>query len=66
MYAEVEEENRLAEIRIKQALDAGADVIATACPWCHTMFDNAIQDLNAEDRIKVRDIAELLEESLIS
>ena len=64
MYAEVEEEKRLADVRIGQALEAGANVIATACPWCHTMIQNAVRDLKMEDRLKVRDIAELLVEAL--
>lgn len=38
MFAEVEEEQRLSEIRIRQALDVGANVLATACPWCHNML----------------------------
>ena len=64
MYAEVEEERRLSEIRIQQALDVGANVLATACPWCYKMLQNAVQDLQLADKIKVRDIANILDESL--
>jgi Fe-S oxidoreductase len=64
MYAEVEDEPRLAEARIGHALDVGANVIATACPWCYSMLRNAVQDLKVEDRIRVRDIAEMLDESI--
>jgi Fe-S oxidoreductase len=64
MYAEVEEERRMADVRIGQALEVEADVIATACPWCHNMLQNAVRDLQMEDQIKVRDIAEILTEAL--
>jgi Fe-S oxidoreductase len=64
MYAEVEEEKRLADVRIGQALETGARVMATACPWCHTMLQNAVRDLKMEDRVKVQDIAEILVEAL--
>jgi Fe-S oxidoreductase len=64
MYAEVEEEERLADTRVGQALAVGADVIATACPWCHTMLQNSTKDLHMEDKIRVRDISELLVEAL--
>lgn len=64
MYAEVEEEKRLADTRLEQALKVGADVIATACPWCHTMLLNAVRDQQAEEKIKVKDVAELLVEAL--
>ena len=50
-------------IRIKQALAVGADVIATACPYCARMLDQAISSLKAEDRIAVRDLAALLFEA---
>jgi Fe-S oxidoreductase len=59
-----EEEKRLADVRIGQALEVGAKVISTACPWCHTMLQNAVRDLKMEGKIEVRDIAELLAEAL--
>ncbi|MCG7854006.1 MAG: (Fe-S)-binding protein [Methanosarcinaceae archaeon] len=64
MYAEVEEERRLADVRLGQALEIGADVVATACPWCHTMLANAVKDLRMEEKIRVLDVAELLAEAL--
>jgi len=64
MFAEVEEEPKLARTRINQAIDEGADVLATACPWCFTMLLNATKDLQVTDRIKVMDITGLLKESM--
>ena len=46
--------------RVQEALDIGAEVIATACPYCLRMLDTAIAELGVEDRIAVRDLAELL------
>jgi len=64
MYAEVEEERRLADVRLGQALEIGADVVATACPWCHNMLANAVKDLRMEEKIRILDVAELLAEAL--
>lgn len=64
MYAEVEEERRLSDMRIGQALEAGADIVATACPWCYHMLRTSVQDLKLGDKIRVKDIAEILDESL--
>ena len=64
MFTEVEEEQRLADMRVGQAMEVGANVIATACPWCHIMLDNAVKDLKLDNRIKVMDIIELLAEAL--
>jgi Fe-S oxidoreductase len=63
MYAEVEETDRLANIRVRQALDTGANVLATACPYCHVMLMNAVRDLKVEEKIKVKDVAELVAEA---
>ncbi|MFA7468910.1 MAG: (Fe-S)-binding protein, partial [Desulfotomaculaceae bacterium] len=64
MWAEVEEENRLGETRVRQALAVGANVLATACPWCYTMIRDAIKNLGCEDKIKVMDVTELLCEAM--
>ncbi|WP_347490108.1 (Fe-S)-binding protein [Desulfoscipio sp. XC116] len=64
MWTEVKEEKRLANQRVEQALAAGANILAVACPWCHIMLQNAIKDLEQEENIKVVDISELLAEAL--
>ena len=64
MFAEVEEEPRLSDMRIGQALEVGAEVLTTACPWCYQMLKNSVQDLRLGDKIKVKDIAEFLNECL--
>jgi Fe-S oxidoreductase len=62
--AEAEPETKLPHTRVGQAMDAGARVLATACPWCFTMLDNAVKDLQLTDRISVMDIAEVLAASI--
>lgn len=60
LFTEVEETVRLADMRAGQALESGASVVATACPWCHLMLDNAVKDLKLEDRLQVKEITEIL------
>jgi len=55
---------RLSDLRIEQALATGATVLATACPYCIAMFEDSILTLNVADKIQVKDVAELLLESL--
>lgn len=55
---------RLSDLRIEQALATGASVLATACPYCIVMFEDSIRTLNVDDKIKVKDVSELLLESL--
>jgi succinate dehydrogenase/fumarate reductase iron-sulfur protein len=50
--------------RAKEALELGVEVIATACPFCVTTLEDAVKVLDAEDKIVVRDVSELLREAL--
>ncbi|MEK7369668.1 MAG: (Fe-S)-binding protein, partial [Planctomycetota bacterium] len=47
------------EMRADQALETGADIIATVCPYCLTMLSNALKAKERED-VKVLDIIEVL------
>ncbi len=55
---------RLAEDRVREALDVGAEIIVVACPFCLLTFDDAIKTTGNEERIQVKDIMELLAETL--
>lgn len=55
---------RLAQARIKQALDTGAEILATACPFCLLTLEEAVKHLGAEERLQVMDIAELAGQAL--
>jgi Fe-S oxidoreductase len=55
---------RLAQWRVKEALDAGAEILATACPFCLLTLDEAVKHLNVEDKLRVLDIAEIAAQAL--
>jgi len=55
---------RLAENRVKNALDIGAEILVVACPFCLLTFDDAIKTTGNEDKIQVKDIMELVAEAL--
>ncbi len=50
--------------RVKEALYTGAEVIATACPFCVTTLEDAVKVLDVENRIVVRDVLELVGQAL--
>jgi len=50
---------RLAEVRVKDAVEAGADILVTACPFCLLTFEDAVKTTGLEGKIQVLDIAEL-------
>ena len=50
--------------RTEEALDTGADIIATACPYCMVMMTDGLKYKDKEAEIKNLDIAEIIEQSL--
>lgn len=50
--------------RSDEAIATGAKVIAAACPFCNTMMTDGVKNANKEDDVLVRDIAELVAESI--
>jgi Fe-S oxidoreductase len=50
--------------RSEEALDTGANFIAAACPFCHTMLTDGLKTLDKEQQVTLLDIAELVETSL--
>jgi len=55
---------RINEMRTEQAMAVKAEVIATACPYCLQMFEDGIKSMEAEESLKVMDVAELVAEAV--
>jgi len=65
MFKEEEKGNtRINFERTREALDTGAEVIASACPFCNTMLTDGVKHAEKEEGVKVMDIAELIASSL--
>jgi Fe-S oxidoreductase len=64
LWMEKAKGERLSDLRIEEALAIGAQVLATACPYCITMFEDSSRTLNVDEQIKIKDVTELLLESL--
>ncbi len=58
------EGSRNGEIRIKDAKALGANLIATACPFCLLTLEDAAKISGLTDQIVVKDIAELVAETI--
>ena len=55
---------RVNEIRVGEILGTGVKTVGTACPFCLAMVDLGRKVKGAEDRLEVKDIAELVAEAL--
>ncbi len=56
--------NSPGRIRVRQASETGAEVLAVACPLCAKMLDDAVRDEGLDEKLKVKDIAEIMNETL--
>ncbi|MBV9708151.1 MAG: hypothetical protein JO125_12165, partial [Chloroflexi bacterium] len=57
---------RVNQARVKEALDTEAEVLAAACPFCITMFEDGVKGVEAEEQLKIEDISEILVRALES
>ncbi len=65
MFKEAEKGDKEVFIeRTEEALETGAGIIATACPFCMTMITDGLKYKNREEEVKNMDIAELIVEAL--
>ena len=55
---------RINQMRVVQAVETNASVLATACPYCLTMLEDGIKEKEMEQMISALDVAELLEKAL--
>ena len=51
---------RVNQTRVNEALSTGAEVLAAACPFCITMFDDGVKGVEAEERLQIEDISEIV------
>jgi Fe-S oxidoreductase len=63
-WMEENEGRRVSQVRVEQAMEVKPDILASACPFCLTMFEDGVKSKEVADKIKTRDIAEILAESL--
>lgn len=66
MFKEEEKgDSRVNIERTKEALETGAGVIAAACPFCNTMLMDGVKNQEAEEKVQVLDIAEMVASSMM-
>ncbi len=49
--------------RTEQALDTKAGIVAASCPFCMTMLTDGVKSKDMQDKVKVMDIAELMDQA---
>jgi Fe-S oxidoreductase len=55
---------RFSDIRVEQAAEKGADIIAVACPYCFLNYRDSVLSMGKSETMQVKDIAELVAEAI--
>ncbi len=64
IWMETKKGERFSDLRIDQALETEANVLAVACPYCMVNFEDSVLTLDKGDIIEIKDIAELVQEAI--
>ena len=62
IWMETPKGERFSDLRLKHAVDVGAEVLVTACPYCITNFTDSSLGLENGQSIEIKDISEIVQE----
>ena len=60
MWMEESIGGRIYVARVEEALKEDPQTICVACPYCMVMFEDGLKDKDADDRVRVLDLAEIV------
>ena len=64
IWMEENASTRINERRVDEIIQAKVDMVATACPYCLTMFGDGIRSKGVEESLQAIDLSELIAEAL--
>ncbi len=64
MWMEEDPEKRVNNRRVDEIIAAGVECVASACPYCLTMLEDGLKAKQVEEKVKAKDISELVAEAL--
>jgi len=62
IWMETPKGERFSDLRLKQAMEVGAEVLVTSCPYCISNFEDSRITLDVLEKIEVKDITEIIQE----
>ena len=64
VWMETPQEQRFSVLRVREAAQAGAEVLATSCPYCISLLEDSRKTEGLEDTLEVLEVSELLARDL--
>lgn len=65
MWMEEPADKRVSHVRVEQAMKTHPDVLAVSCPFCMIMLSDGLKAKEAEEKIQMLDVVELVEKALV-
>lgn len=62
IWMETPKAERFSNLRLEQALDVGAEVLVTSCPYCIMNFEDSNLSIREDKVLEIKDITEILQE----
>ena len=60
IWMETPKGERFSDILVKQAMEQGAEILATACPYCILNFKDSVATAELEGKLEIKDISEIV------
>src|SRR6266568_3149785 len=60
MWMEEPQDKRVNHLRVEQALETNPDLIAVSCPFCMIMLNDGLKAKDAEERVQILDVVEIV------
>ncbi len=64
IWMDTKKGERFSDLRIEQAIETGAEILAAACPYCILNFEDSLRSGENEEALVIKDIAELVNEAI--
>lgn len=64
IWMETAKSERLSDLRLEQAVDVEAEVMATSCPYCITHFEESNLAREDSETTEIKDITEIIQEMI--
>ena len=64
IWMETPKGERFSDLRLEQAMEVGAEVLVTSCPYCITNFEDSRLTLDVAEKLEIKDITEIIQEAI--
>jgi len=64
LWMETKKGERFSDLRLEQAIETGASILAVSCPYCMLNFEDSVLTADKGDIIEIKDVAQLVQEAL--